>query len=79
MADESGELHRPIGWFRAVLTAVAIAVVGIAALVYGTNAVLTKVHSLNRGNRVAIATAMFFVGLFALAWGLRRLQSRRVI
>jgi hypothetical protein len=79
VADESGELHSPIGWIRAVLTAVGIAVVGIAALVYGTNAVLTRVHSLNRSNRVAIATAMFFVGLLALAWALRRLQHRHVI
>jgi hypothetical protein len=72
-------LHPPIGWIRAVLTAVGIAVVGIATLVYGTNAVLTRMHTLNRGNRVAIATAMFFVGLFALAWVLRRFQRRHVV
>ncbi len=43
-------------------------------LVYGTNAVLTKVHGKTRGSLVAVATTMFFVGLVALAWALRKLQ-----
>jgi hypothetical protein len=79
MPDETEEDHPRIGWIRAILTAAGIAAVGIAVLVYGTNAVLTKVHSLNRGNRVGIATTMFFVVLFALAWALRQLQRRHVI
>ncbi len=51
-----------IGWPRAILTAAVIVVVGIVICVYVPNAVLTKIHSLNRGNRVAIATTVFFVG-----------------
>jgi hypothetical protein len=78
MVDDT-ELPHPIGWFRAILTAVVIAVVGIAALVYGTNAALTKVHSLNRSSLVGITTAMFFVVLIALGWALRWLQRRNVI
>ncbi len=69
----------PLGWVRAIVTAAIIAVVAIAALVYAPNTVLTKVHSLNRGDLVGLATAMFFVVLFALAWALRRLQHRNGI
>ncbi|HET9728597.1 MAG TPA: hypothetical protein VFR41_04205 [Acidimicrobiia bacterium] len=64
---------------RAILTAVAITVVGIALLVYAPNAILTKVHSVGRSTRVALATTLFFVVLIALAWALRRLQRRGVI
>ena len=78
MADDT-DLPPPIGWFRAILTAAVIAVVGIAVLVYGTNAVLTKVHGLNRSSLVGIATTMFFVVLIALAWALRQLQRRKMI
>ena len=56
-----------------------IAVVAIGVLVYGTNAVLNRLTGLDRGQRVGIATTLFFVALFALAWALRRLQQRRVI
>ena len=78
MTDDT-DLPPPIGWLRAVLTVAAITVVAIAVLVYGTNAVLTKVHGKTRGSLVAVATTMFFVGLLALAWALRKLQRRKVI
>jgi hypothetical protein len=78
MTDDTGHV-RQIGWLRAILTVAAITVVAIAVLVYGTNAVLTKVHGKTRGSLVAVATTMFFVGLLALAWGLRKLQGRKVI
>jgi hypothetical protein len=69
----------PIGWFRAILTAAIIAVVGIALLVYVPNAVLTHATSIGRSARVAIATAEFFVALFVLAFALRKLQRRKII
>jgi hypothetical protein len=69
----------PIGWFRAILTAAIIAVVGIALLVYVPNAVVTHATSLGRSTRVAIATSVFFVALFLLAWALRKLQRRNII
>jgi hypothetical protein len=78
MTDNTQE-HPPIGWLRATLTAVGIAVVGIALLVYGTNAVMTKFHGKTHGSLVAVATSMFFVLLFALAWALRQLQRRKLI
>ena len=67
-----------IGWTRAILTAVVISVVGIGALVFGTNA-LMETHGRSRSTLVAIATTMFFVLLLALAWLLRRLQARHLI
>ena len=78
MTDNTQE-HPPISWLRASLTAVGIAVVGIALLVYGTNAVMTKFHGKTHGSLVAVATSMFFVLLFALAWALRQLQRRKLI
>jgi hypothetical protein len=75
MADDP----RPIGWLRAILSAAIIVAVGIGALVYGSNAVLTKVHGKTRSSLVAVVTIGFFVVLFAMAWLLRRLQKKRVI
>ena len=69
----------PIGWFRAILTAAIIAVVGIALLVYVPNAILTHATSVGRSTRVAIATTEFFVALFVLAFALRKLQRRNII
>jgi hypothetical protein len=78
MTDEN-DASSPIGWVRAILTSAVIAVVAIAVLVYGTNAVLTKVHGKTHGSLVAVATTMFFVVLFALAGALRQLQRRKLI
>jgi uncharacterized BrkB/YihY/UPF0761 family membrane protein len=68
-----------ISWLRAILTAAVIAAVGFAILVYGTNAVLTKIHGKTRGSLVGVATTMFFVVLIAFAWVLRQLQRRKMI
>ena len=77
--DDHDEPPAPIGWPRALLTTAVIVVVAIGALVYGTNAVLTKIHGKTRSSLVGIATLMFFVVLFALAWALRQLQHRKII
>ena len=69
----------PIGWLRAALTAAGIALVAIALLVYGPNAVLTKVHGKTRGSLVAVATILFFGFLLLVAWALRQLQRRKII
>jgi hypothetical protein len=68
-----------IGWVRALVTSAVIVVVGIVALVYGPNWVLTKISGKTRSSLVAVATTMFFVLLFALAFALRRLQRRKII
>ena len=78
MPDDT-DLPHPIGWLRAVLTVAVIAIVGIAVLVYVPNAVLTRMHGKTRGSLVAVATTVFFVGLLALAWAMRKLQRRKVI
>jgi len=78
MTDDT-DLDAPIGWFRAIVTVAVIAFFGIAVLVYGTNAVLTKWHGRTRGSLVGLATTMFFVFVFALAWALRQLQRRKMI
>jgi multisubunit Na+/H+ antiporter MnhG subunit len=69
----------PIGWLRALLSAAVIVIVGIVALVYVPNWILTKIHGKTRSSLVAVATITFFVLLFALAWALRFLQRRKVI
>jgi hypothetical protein len=40
---------------------------------------VTHATSLGRSTRVAIATSVFFVALFLLAWALRKLQRRNII
>jgi hypothetical protein len=68
-----------ISWPRAIVAAVLIAAVGILALVYVPNWILTRIHGKTRSSLVAVATTTFFMLLFALAWTLRRLQRRKVI
>lgn len=79
MIDETDVPQATIGWWRAVITSVVIVVVGIAALAYGANAILTKLSGLDRSQRVGVTTAYFFVVLGGFAWGLRRLQQRGVV
>jgi hypothetical protein len=73
------ETRVEIGWPRAFLTAAVVVIVGIIALVYVPNWILTKINGKTRGSLVAVATIAFFVLLLALAWTLRRLQRRNVI
>ena len=76
--DDEKELPHTLGWPRAILTAVAVVVVGIALLVYGSNAILTM-HGKTRTSLVGVVTPLFFVVLIAMAWGLRQLQRRKMI
>lgn len=68
-----------ISWPRAILTALLVAIVGLGLLAYGTNYLLEHLTSLERSQRVGVATTWFFVVLAALAFGLRRLQRRGVL
>ena len=79
MVGANVEPEPHIGWLRAILTAAAIVVVGVAVCIYGANAALTKLHSISRHGQVAVATTIFFVGLFVIAWALRILQRRKII
>ena len=78
MTDEP-DTPSPIGWLRAIATTAVISLVSIAVLVYGTNAVLTKIHGKTRGSLVGIVATFFFIVLIAMAWGLRQLQRRKII
>lgn len=71
--------HGAIGWGRALVSALAILLLGTALLVYFPNWLLLQLTGMSRSSRVAVVTIWFFVVLFAFAWGLRRLQARRVI
>ena len=69
----------PIGWFRAIVSGLAVLVVGLAVAVGGANEVLTRMTGLSRDNREYVASAVFFVTIAVLAWALRRLQARGLI
>ncbi len=75
-AAGGGDGRESIGWGRALLSGIAILVVGIGATVWGADAVLKKVTGLSRDNRQYLASALFFAIVIALAWLLRRLQQR---
>jgi hypothetical protein len=78
MTDDT-EAPAPIGWLRAILTTAVIVVVGVVALVYAPNWILTKIDGKTRSSLVALATTTFFVLFVGLAFALRRLQRRKVI
>lgn len=68
-----------IGWGRALASGMAILLVGFFAAIYGADSVVTKLTGVGRTTRQYLAGALFLVVVFALAWVLRRLQSRRLI
>ena len=79
LVDGDDVAQAVISWPRAIVTAIVIAVVGIGLLAYGTNYLLNHLTSLDRSQRVAVATTFFSVVLAGLAFGLRRLQRRGAI
>jgi hypothetical protein len=79
IAPREHEGEHEVSWPRAIVATLVILVAGIGALVYGSNAVLTRAQRLTRHAQVAIVTTGFFVLLVALAWALRRLQRRNMI
>ena len=76
---EPDDTPAEIGWPRALLTGVIVAIVAIVALVYVPNWILTKISGKTRSSLVAVATTTIFVLLLAIAWTLRWLQRREVI
>jgi hypothetical protein len=74
---EAGEVE--IGWVRAVLSALAIIVVGFLAAVVAPNRILTKALALRRTPREWLAVGLFFLVIIVMAWVLRRLQARKLI
>ena len=68
-----------IGWGRAILSGLAVLVVGFAGVVYVPNRILTKALGLTRTAREWLAIGTFFVVVCGLAWALRWLQARKLI
>jgi len=66
-------------WPRAIVSGLVIVAVAFALLVVIPDLILSEITGLDRGGRVALATGWFAVSLVGLLWGLRRLQSRRII
>jgi hypothetical protein len=75
-ADTAPAATAHIGWPRAVLSGLAILVVGFGAAVGGANYVLTGFNGGSRDTKVYLASAWFLVVVVVMAWGLRRLQAR---
>jgi hypothetical protein len=68
-----------LGWLRAVLIGLGIALGLAVLLVWVPHLLLTRLTGLERSTRVTIATSWFFVALGLAAWALRRLQARGLI
>ena len=79
MTDQRDSAGTDIGWTRAAVTTAALVVVVVLTLVLVPNAILTRLTSLDRSGRVAVATARFTFALLGLAVALRRLQARHVV
>jgi len=68
-----------IGWGRAILSGLAVLVVGFVGAVYVPNRILTNALGLTRTGREWLAVGTFLVVVLGLAWALRRLQAGRSI
>jgi hypothetical protein len=76
---DPGSDDAEIGWARAIVSGLGILLVGFGAAVLGANRILTKALGLRRTPREWLATGLFFLVLIVLAWGLRRLQGKKLI
>jgi len=70
--------EKQIGWIRAILSGLAILLVGFGAIV-ASNAILTRALRLRRTPREWLATLLFLGVVIAMGWLLRRLQARKLI
>lgn len=68
-----------MSWPRAVLSGLLIVLVSFGLLVVTTDLILSDLTSLDRSQRVLLATLWFVGSLVGLLWALRRLQRRRII
>jgi hypothetical protein len=78
-ASERPDDTDAIGWVRAILSGLAVLVVGLGATVIGANLIITKLTGISRDNAAYLASAWFLVVLVLLAVILRRLQRRALI
>jgi hypothetical protein len=77
-SDQAGA-DGDIGWLRAILSGLAVLLVGFGGGLLGANAILTKALGLTRDARQWLATALFLAIVIVGAWALRWLQERGLI
>lgn len=65
-----------MSWTRAALLGAAVVAVAFIMLVYVPDLLVSSLSGIERGTRVALATAWFTVCVAALLWSLRRMQAR---
>jgi hypothetical protein len=73
------ERRARIGWGRAILTGVAIVVVAFLGAIWLPDLILRQFSSVSRDTRTLVAATVSVVVVLAIAWALRRLQSRGAI
>lgn len=68
-----------IGWGRAVVSGLVLVALGFLGSVYLPNVIVTHLASWSRAARAGLAAVVSITAVAALAWLLRRLQSRGLI
>ena len=68
-----------LGWVRAILSGLAVLVVGLAATVVVANLIITKATGISRDAAAYLASGWFVIAVCVIAFVLRRLQRRGVI
>ena len=76
-SDESPRYE--IGWIRSTLSAVAIVALGFVGAVWVPNLIIVKLDAPSAFVRSLLAGGLVILVVVAMAWGLRRLQARRLI
>ncbi len=79
MSLSPAERRESIGWPRAILTGLALLILGVTVAVYGAQLAIENLTGLSRDQRVWVATAIMTASVVLMAWGLRRLQARGLI
>jgi hypothetical protein len=68
-----------IGWVRAILSGIAVLVVGLVATMMVANLIITKATGLSRDVAAYLASGWFVLAVCVIAFVLRRLQRRGLI
>jgi hypothetical protein len=68
-----------VGWLRAILSGIAVLVIGLAATVLVADVIITKATGLSRDAAAYLASGWFVVALCLIAFILRRLQRRGLV
>jgi hypothetical protein len=82
-SSEGGARHSAaaadIGWIRAIGSGALIVAVGFVGAVWLPNLIVVHLDGLTTFTRSILAASLVVIVVVAIAWGLRRLQARRLI